>query len=217
MACWAHARRKWHDLRGAFPAAWEQAQRHIAGLYGIEKACNASRPAEDASPAVWSAWHTARARHRADEAAGVTGLLDGYFAWCRRVQDQVKLPKDARFKAAAYSLNQEAELRRYAPPAPPEAPTAVGVLEIDNNACERSIRPLCLGKKNRLFTGSPRAGEAAAVLLSLIGSAMRHGREPRGYLEALFRELPKLGGNPTDAQLEPRLPDRLTPELDSAT
>ena len=91
------------------------------------------------------------------------------------------------------------------------------MLEIDNNACERSIRPLAIGRKNWLFTGSPRAGEAAAVMFGLIGSAMRHGREPRAYLEALFRGLPKLGDSPTDAQLEPWLPDRWTPEPDAAT
>ena len=130
------------DLRGSFPAVWAEAQRHIAGLYGIEKACSSSQPAEDATPEAWADWYAVRARRRADESAEVAAHLDAYVAWCRQVQAEVRLPKNARSRAATYNLNQEAELRRYAAPAPPEAPTAVGVLEIDNNACERSPRPL---------------------------------------------------------------------------
>ena len=62
-----------------------------------------------------------------------------------------------------------------------------------------------------MFTGSHEAGEAAAVLFSLIASAKRHDRDPRGYLEALIRGLPELGDAPGDAELEPWLPDRWTP------
>ena len=53
-ACWAHARRKWHDLRGSFPAAWQEAQGLIAALYAIEKPFNTSRPAEDAPAQAWA-------------------------------------------------------------------------------------------------------------------------------------------------------------------
>ena len=109
-------------------------------------------PTGDAPDEAWADWYAARARKRADAAPA---LLDAYFAWCRKVQDQVKLPKDARFKAAAYSLDQEAELRRYAAP---EEAAAGAVLELDNNTCARSIRPLAIGRQNWLFTGSPAAG-----------------------------------------------------------
>ena len=55
------------------------------------------------------------------------------------------------------------------------------------------------------------------MMFSLIGSALRPGCEPRGYLEALFRGLPKLGNATGDEQLEPRLPDRWTSEPYAAT
>ena len=186
---------------------WQAAQALIGRLYAIEKPFNANRPAEDAPAEAWADWRAARARKRAEEAPT---LLDACSAWCRQVQAQVKLPKDARFKAAAYSSNQEVELRRYAE----VTGEAAGMLEIDNNACERSIRPTAIGRKNWLFTGSHESGEAAAVMFSLIASAKRHDREPRAYLEALIRGLAKLGENPSDAALEPWLADRWAPDAE---
>jgi hypothetical protein len=63
-----------------------------------------------------------------------------------------------------------------------------GNIEIDNNAAERAIRPIALGRKNWLFTGSDKGGERAAAILSLIETAKLNGRDPEAYLrEALTR------------------------------
>ena len=65
-----------------------------------------------------------------------------------------------------------------------------GVLEIDSNLIENSIRPSALGKKNWLFIGHPEAGERSAVVYTLLGSFRRHGINPFDYLKDLFTRLP---------------------------
>jgi hypothetical protein len=65
-----------------------------------------------------------------------------------------------------------------------------GVLEIDNNACENSIRPSAVGKRNWLIVGHPEARERSAVIYTLLGSCRQHGINPFDYLKDLFRRLP---------------------------
>ena len=65
-----------------------------------------------------------------------------------------------------------------------------GVLEIDSNIIENSIRPTALGKRNWLFVGHPEAGERSAVIYTLLGSCRRHGVNPFNYLKDLFTRLP---------------------------
>ena len=57
-----------------------------------------------------------------------------------------------------------------------------GRLEIDNNAAERALRAVALGRKNYLFAGSDAGGEHAAALYSLIGTAKLNGIDPEAYL-----------------------------------
>jgi len=65
-----------------------------------------------------------------------------------------------------------------------------GVLEIDNNLIENSIRPRAVGKRNWLFIGHPEAGERSPVIYTLLGSCRRHGINPFDYLKDLFARLP---------------------------
>ncbi|HTQ61284.1 MAG TPA: transposase, partial [Candidatus Solibacter sp.] len=68
-----------------------------------------------------------------------------------------------------------------------------GRLEIDNNAAERALRAVALGRKNYLFAGSDRGGESAAAIYSLIGTAKLNGIDPESYLRdvlALVAEHP---------------------------
>ncbi|MGF1634745.1 MAG: transposase, partial [Phycisphaerae bacterium] len=200
VGCFAHARRKFHDLRDSHPVHANAALAHIQRLYAIEAELTALR--DEADPAVpldYPAWHETRRRVRQEHAVP---LLDAYFDECRKTLADLPLPRHPVAAAARYSLNQEADLRRY---------VEHGVLEIDNNACERSIRPLCLGKKNWLFTGSPDASRAAAVIFSLVASVTRHGKNPHAYLEHLLQSLRPLGPDPSDKALDPLLPDRWTP------
>jgi len=60
---------------------------------------------------------------------------------------------------------------------------ATGHLPIDNNPAENVIRPIALGKKNWLFTGSERAGRRAAVIQTLLGTAKLNGLDPATWLQ----------------------------------
>jgi len=64
-----------------------------------------------------------------------------------------------------------------------------GALEIDNNAAERSLRAVALGRKNYLFAGSNAGGERAAAMYTLIGSAKLNGMDPEAYLSHLLARI----------------------------
>ena len=61
-----------------------------------------------------------------------------------------------------------------------------GRIEIDNNAAERALRAVAIGRKNFLFAGSDRGGERAATFYSLIGSAKLNGLDPEAYLHLVL-------------------------------
>ena len=84
-------------------------------------------------------------------------------------------------QAIGYALNQWNALCVYA---------TTGFLAIDNNAAERAMKRVAIGRKNWLFAGNDRAGETTALLYTLIASAERHGVDPQRYLTSVFAKLP---------------------------
>jgi hypothetical protein len=80
-----------------------------------------------------------------------------------------------------YSINRWAALSRYA---------SDGCLPIDNNAAENTIRPIAIGRKNWLFTGSERAGQRAAAIQTLLGTAKLNGLDPAAWLRDTLEKLP---------------------------
>jgi transposase len=65
----------------------------------------------------------------------------------------------------------------------------MGGIEIDNNAAERALRTVALGRKNFLFAGSDAGGERAAAIYSLVGSAKLNGLDPEAYLRFLIERI----------------------------
>lgn len=102
------------------------------------------------------------------------------------------LPRSPTAGAIGYALQNWTALTRY---------TESGVLDIDNNACERAIRPVALGRNNWLFVGSDRGGRAAAIAFSLIQTCKLHRVEPFAYLTDLLRRLPAYPINRVDELL----------------
>jgi hypothetical protein len=84
-------------------------------------------------------------------------------------------------KAMDYTLRRWASFIRYA---------ETGHLPIDNNPVENDIRPIALGKKNWLFAGSERAGQRAAAIQSLLGTAKLNGLNPEAWLKDTLEKLP---------------------------
>ena len=62
-------------------------------------------------------------------------------------------------------------------------------IEIDNNAAERSLRAVALGRKNYLFVGADCGGERAAAIYSLIGTAKLNGLDPEAYLRDVLKRI----------------------------
>ena len=91
------------------------------------------------------------------------------------------LPKSGQGKAVGYALSNWGALSLF---------LRDPLIEIDNNAAERALRPVCLGRKNWLHLGSRRGGRAAAVLFSLVQSAKRHSIDPFVYLRDLLQRIP---------------------------
>ena len=107
-------------------------------------------------------------------------VLDAFWSWIDSTRDKV-LPKSKLGEAMNYALNQKEELMNY---------LEDGNCSISNNLAENSIRPFTLGRKNWLFSGSPRGATASAAVYSIIESAKANGLNPYKYLYFIFKDLP---------------------------
>jgi hypothetical protein len=107
-------------------------------------------------------------------------LLSALHDWLQQTRLSTA-PNTATAKAVDYSLKRWAALTRYA---------ESGDLPIDNNPVENSIRPIALGKKNWLFAGSERAGQRAAVIQTLLGTAKLNDLDPAAWLKDTLEKLP---------------------------
>jgi hypothetical protein len=156
-ACWAHVRRKFHDLfeAHASPIAKEALER-IATLYGIEKEIRGRPPDE-------------RQKIRNDRSRPI---LESMQEWFKASLSKLSRKSEVTL-AIHYALGRWPALLRYC---------GDGNLEIDNNAAERALRAVALGRKNYLFAGSNAGGERAAAMYSLIGTAKLNGLDPEAYM-----------------------------------
>ena len=163
-ACWAHVRRKFYDLEQAHasPVAREALVR-IGALYGIEEQIR-GRPPEQ--------------RHAVRQAQSQP-LLDSLRQWFEATLSKLSR-KSETTAAIRYALSRWDALTRY---------IEDGHIEIDNNAAERSLRGVALGRKNYLFAGSDVGGERAATIYSLIGSAKLNGLDPEAYLREVLTRI----------------------------
>jgi transposase len=163
-ACWAHVRRKFHDLYQAHrsPIAKEALER-IGHIYGIEQEIRGR------SPAVRKEVRQARSRP----------LLEAMHVWWKSTLAKLSQKSDVAV-AIRYALDRWSALLRFCED---------GRVEIDNNAAERSLRAVALGRKNYLFAGSDSGGERAAAIYSLLGSAKLNGIDPEAYLSAVLRRI----------------------------
>jgi transposase len=163
-ACWAHVRRKFFDLHEAHasPVAAEALKR-IGELYGIETDIR-GRPAEE---------------RRTVRQARAGPLLDALKQWLEA--GLAKLSRKSEVAGAIrYALTHWTALVRYRDD---------GGLEIDNNAAERALRAVALGRKNYLFAGSDAGGERAAAIYTLIGSAKLNSLDPEAYLRHVLERI----------------------------
>lgn len=107
-------------------------------------------------------------------------VLDAFWSWVNSTKAKV-LPKSKISEALNYAQNQKEELMNY---------LKDGNCSISNNLAENSIRPFTIGRKNWLFSGSPKGATASATVYSIIESAKANGLNPYKYLYYIFSQLP---------------------------
>jgi transposase len=169
-ACWAHARRKIHDVYiNTQTTTAEEALKRIGELYAIEEEIRGLTTAERLAA------RQSRSKPR----------LASLHEWL--VEKSATLSKKSRLgEAFAYALNQWDALCYYCND---------GLAEPDNNAAERALRAVCLGKKNFIFFGSDHGGDRGALLYGLIGTCRLNGIDPEAYLRHILSVLPEWPSN----------------------
>lgn len=187
LGCWAHARRKFVEVvKGTKGLAKSGVAQEIidliAKLYAIEAKADALNLLSPARKCL----RNEESRTVLEE---IKKILDA--------RSKSTPPRSLLGKAIAYSLNQWPRLVVY---------LEEGNLRPDNNLAENAIRPFAIGRKNWLFSGSPRGATGSAALYSLIETAKANNIEPYAYLRLIFTELPKAT---SDEQFKALLPQYL--------
>jgi transposase len=174
LGCWAHARRKFFDAQAENPKLVRVALKLIGRLYLLERR--------------WD--HEDEQAARVRDADARAALRRTHFArslrWLHALAVRTaegERPKSLLGRACRYLLAHWKPLCAH---------LDHGRTRIDNNLVENAIRPSCIGKKNWLFIGDPRAGQRSAVLYSLIVSCERHGKDPLAYLRDVLTRLPAM-------------------------
>lgn len=180
VGCWSHTERYFEAALDSDPVRAAEGRAFIRALFALEAQAKRDHLAETEVLAL-----------RQREAAPI---LHDFKIWLDRTRPQV-LPKSPLADALRYTLNQWDALRRYAD---------TGFLAMDNNATERINKLIARGRVNWLFVGSPRGGETAARLLSLVATCRRMHMDSFLYLRDVFTRLPGLPAERLDELLPAR-------------
>lgn len=182
--CWAHLLRKFRDALPEAPAAMGLFLEEIGRIYEIEasgrESCASAKDLLDL-----------RRREAFPHVLNVLRMTSG---WKLKYSLKGKVAEAMR-----YARGQRRSLLTF---------LRDGRVPVDNNACERAIRPVAIGRGNWLFAGSVEGGEAAATIYTLVESAKASGVDPYAYLEAA---LSQIGSHPANRITE------LTPWAMAAT
>ncbi len=167
--CWAHARRKYAE---AMPKNLKSTEATLAkrGLEFCNKLFKFEEQFKDLAPE----------KRKEQRLLLEKPVLEAYWSWVEASLTTV-LPKSKLGQALQYSLNQKEGLMNY---------LQDGHCQISNNTAENSIRPFTVGRKNWLFSGSPKGASSSAAIYSIVETAKANGLNPYKYLQKLLEELP---------------------------
>lgn len=166
VGCWSHARRKfWEAAVTTKDEASREALLRIRALFKLEESW------ADLAP---------KQRHERRQRAS-RAIVDEFFLWADGVYVRVRDVRGPVATAFGYATRQRDALRRFLDD---------GRLRLENNASERALRPIAVGRKAWLFFGSSDHAQAAANLFSLIASCKLHGLDAESYLADVIRVVP---------------------------
>lgn len=164
--CMAHARRMFNEALQNDESRAGYAMKEIQKLYAIERNCKEQNLSVDEIKTV--------RQHQS------VPILTSLGEWMKEQYIQVT-PKSTIGKALSYSIERWKRLSLY---------TENGMLNIDNNPVENSIRPVALGRKNYLFAGSHEAARRSGMLYSLLATCRMNGIEPYTWLKNMLEKIP---------------------------
>jgi transposase len=185
VACWSHARRKFYDAKDTDPATATQALAFIRLLYDVEDQAKELSPSE-------------RAALRQEQSLPRLAEFRTWLESRQAAYGGPVLPKSPLGHAITYVFNQWNALCVY---------ITDGDLAIDNNASERALRRIAVGRNNWIFVGSDAGGHTAAVLFSFIATCRRHNVNIFDYLRDVLARIPAC----SMSRLAQFLPDRWQP------
>jgi transposase len=165
VGCWAHARRKFWEAAITKDAVAREGLARIARIFELDRSWRGRPPDEI----------------RALREAHLRAHTDAFFTWVDTEYERVRGQRGFLRTALGYAHRQREPLVRFYDD---------GRLRLDNNASERELRRIAVGRKAWLFVGSDDHAQAAGNLLTLIASARLHGLDPEAYLRDVFRVLP---------------------------
>lgn len=191
--CWTHLRRKFVD---ALPKDIHSPEATLPsrGIAFCNKLFEIEKELEDLSSE----------QRKLERLEREKSVLEAFWAWIDSFRDKV-LPKSKLGEAFTYALNHKEEFMNY---------LQDGNCSISNNLAENSIRPFTIGRKNWLFSGSPKGASASAAVYSIIESAKANGLNPFKYLQFIFSQLPGVQFGRHPEFLEDYLP--WSPEVQEA-
>jgi transposase len=173
VGCWAHARRKFDDAVKSAPPDGREGLPSQKGfdfcnrLFGLEREYEREKLKYDE-----------RRKARIERSKPVS---DALFEWASSAG---ALPKSLLGKAVHYLMEQRPYL---------ENVYRDGRLELSNNRAERSIRPFVIGRRNWLFSATPKGAKASAVIYSVMRTAKANDLKPFEYLKHVFGTMPNIG------------------------
>jgi transposase len=167
LNCMAHARRKFFDAQKNDAGRSTYGLGQFQKLYDIERDCKEKKLTNEQIKEV-----------RQQKAIPI---LEHMCIWMKEQYGQV-LPKSPIGQALAYSIERWDRLKVY---------TTNGMLCIDNNPVENSIRPVAIGRKNYLFAGSHEGAERSAMIYSLMATCKMNGVNPFDWFKEVLIKLPK--------------------------
>jgi transposase len=166
VACWSHARRKfWEAAVATKDESSREALLRVRALFKLEERWADLPPQK---------------RHRERQRVS-RPMLDDFFAWAQGVFDRVRGVRGPVAAAFGYAIRQREALRRFLDD---------GRLRLENNASERALRSIAVGRKAWLFFGSGDHAQAAANIFSLVASCALHALDVESYLADIIRVLP---------------------------
>ena len=174
VGCWAHCRRKFDEALKIIPEKERIGSGALHGKHFCDRLFALEREYADLPTG-----HNGKARYEA-RLKRSRPVMDDFFSWAKNSE---ALPKTPLGRAVKYALDQKMWLERV---------LLDGRLELSNNRAERSIKPFVIGRKNWLFSNTPKGATASAVLYSLIETAKENGLNPYDYLTAVFKLAPNL-------------------------